>query len=149
MPSKAQQLGQYLLTKTLDRASGRNKGYCVGERPEDKFYISNIAPEYGRESEEDFEAKTKPVSHGLDCKPTSETTGTLKITFDLYYPSFPTYEEFKSLRKKGLRAAKLEVAEREDIAIESVDRDAVSADSLYSIAEEFYRKFSVSLSFAR
>lgn len=147
MSSKAQQLGQFLLTQTLDRASGRDKAYCVGERPEDKFYVSNIAPEYGRDSEEDFEAKTKPVSHGLDCKPTPGTTGTLRITFDLYYPSFPTYEEFKSLREQGLRAAKLEVAEREDIEIESVDRDAVSADSLYSIAEEFYRKFSVSFEY--
>lgn len=147
MSSKAQQLGQFLLTQTLERASGRNKAYCVGERPEDKFYVSNIAPEYGRDSEEDFEAKTNPVSHGLDCKPTPGTTGTLRITFDLYYPSFPTYEEFKLLREQGLRAAKLEVAEREDVEIDSVDRDAVSVDSLYSIAEEFYRKFSVSFEY--
>ncbi len=147
MSSKAQQLGEFLLTQTLDRASGRDKAYCVGERPEDKFYVSNIAPEYGRDSEEDFEAKTKPVSHGLDFKPTPGTTGTLRISFDLYYPSFPTYEEFKTLREQGLRAAKLEVAEREDCDIESVERDAVSVDSLYSIDEEFYRKFTVSFEY--
>jgi len=71
MSSKAQQLGEFLLTQTLDRASGRDKAYCVGERPEDKFYVSNIAPEYGRDSEEDFEAKTKPVSRWVRLsKPT-------------------------------------------------------------------------------
>ncbi len=148
MPSKANQLGKFLLTQTLDRASGRNTAYCVGERPEDKFYVSNIAPEYGRDSEEDFEAKSKPVSHGLDCKPTAGTTSTLRIDFDLYYPSFPTYAEFTTLRDQGLRAAKLEIAESEGVDVDSVDSEAVSVDLLYSLDEEFYRKFSVSFEYS-
>ncbi|WP_226023652.1 DEAD/DEAH box helicase family protein [Halomicrobium salinisoli] len=147
MTSDAHALGQHLLSKTLDRARGRDTAYCSGDTPENKYYVSNLAPEYGRTSEDDFEAKTKPVSHGLECKPVPGTTGRMELSFDLYYPSFPTFEEFDSLRKQGLQSARIEVADREDVDPSEVSVEEVPEDSLYSLSEPFYRRFTVTYEF--
>lgn len=143
MSNDAQKLGQFLLSQTLDRAAGRARPYCVGGKPEDAYYLSSLAPEYGLDREEGFEAKTRPVSHGLEFKPSEGATGTLTLSFDLYYPSFPTYEEFETLRAKGLRAAKLEVVDRDDVAIDDVTVDEIAPDALFSLEQEFYRRFTV------
>lgn len=145
--NKTHRIGQHLIAETIKRARGRDKPYCVGDLPSDKYYISNLSPEYGSADREEFDAKTRPSSISLECQPSTDGPATIEISFEFYIPSAPTLEEYQTIQERRIRAAKISVAEGAD-DIESwkaVDRDSIDEDLLYWFDEPFYRRGSVEI----
>ena len=80
--NKTHQIGQHLIGETIKRARGRDKPYCLGDLPSDKYYVANLSPEYGSADREEFDAKTRPSSISLECQPKQDTTASITIEFE-------------------------------------------------------------------
>ncbi|WP_257301036.1 DEAD/DEAH box helicase family protein [Haloarchaeobius sp. FL176] len=135
------------MAETIKRARGRASPYCVGDLPSDKYYVANLSPEFGSADREEFDAKTRPSSISLECKPDSTSSVSVVVEFEFYVPSFPTYTEYQEIQEKRVKAAKLSAADRTetssdwaDIPLEEIDRDI-----LYTFDEPFFRRGFVSL----
>ena len=123
--NKTHRIGQYLIAETIKRARGRDKPYCVGDNPSDKYYIANLSPEYGSADREEFDAKTRPSSISLEYQPERDATISLHVGFEFYVPSAPTFEEYQSIQERRIRAGKISIAEGDDDVDtwEEVDRN--------------------------
>lgn len=147
-PTAAHKLGAHIVTESLNRSRGWHQPYCSGNFPHDQYHIANLAPEQGLFEEEEFEAKTRSSSISLECTPDSNSnTLDLKLSFDVYYPAAPSYEEYSSLFETSLQAARLEAAERMEGSVEPADvpNENLNADSLYGLDERFFRRVSVTV----
>jgi hypothetical protein len=144
MTTDTHQVGQFLLQETIERARGRAKDYAVGDDPSDLYFVSNLSPNAGQDGRDEFDAKTKPSSIGLQFQPTGQT-GDLAIEFELYAPSLPTYEEFTEIQQRRIRAAKIEAVDQVEDADswEEVPLEYIDTTGLYTLDEEFHRRFSV------
>lgn len=144
MTTDTHKVGRYLLRETINRARGRDKAYAVGDEPSDLFYIANLSPEAGQDDRDEFDAKTKPSSIGLQCQP-ADTSGDIAIEFDLYVPSVPTYEEFEEIQAKRICGAKIRAVEQLDDVEdwEEVPLDEIDRTGLYGLDEAFYRSLTV------
>ena len=145
--NKTHRIGQYLIAETIKRARGRDKPYCVGDNPSDKYYIANLSPEYGSADREEFDAKTRPSSISLESQPERDATISLHVGFEFYVPSAPTFEEYQSIQERRIRAGKISIAEGDDDVDtwEEVDRNEIDNDILYAFDEPFFRRGSVTV----
>jgi len=145
--NKTHQLGQHLMAETIKRARGRDKPYCVGDLPSDKYYVSNLSPEYGSADREEFDAKTRPSSISLECQPELDTSGTVQLEFDFYVPGVPTYDEYCTIQERRLRAAKIDATDQfdEDASWQNVSIEEIDRDTLYTFDEPFFRRGTVTI----
>ena len=142
----AHKIGSHLTTETLKRSRGHHQPYCSGNFPHDQYHISNLAPEHDLFEDEEFEAKTRPSSISLEFTPVSTAdTVDISLSFDVYYPAVPTYEEYLHLFEKSLQAARVEAANRMDGSIDpsDVSEENINSDSLYNLDERFFRRVGV------
>lgn len=146
MSTDTHRVGQYLLRETIERSRGRDKGYAVGDAPSDLYFVSNLSPNAGQDNRDEFDAKTKPSSIGLQFQPI-EQAGNLTVEFELYVPSVPTYDEFVTIQEKRIRAAKIEAVDQIDNADswEEVPTEEINTTGLYNLDEVFYRRLSTTL----
>lgn len=137
-------IGRYLLERTIDRGRGREKPYAVGDDPADLFYISNLSPEAGRGERDELDAKTRPSTIGLRCRPTDDR-GELRVEFDIYVPSVPTYNEYTAIQQRRIRSAQIRAVDQtEDADIwEDVSIDDIDHTYLYKLDEKFYRRITI------
>jgi len=145
--NKTHQIGQYLMAGTINRARGRDKPYCIGDLPSDKYYIANLSPEYGSANREEFDAKTRPSSISLECQPQFDATATVEVEFEFYVPSFPTYSEYRTIQERRLRAAKIDAVDPDDDSEswQEISIDEIDPDMLYTFDEPFFRRGSISI----
>lgn len=145
--NKTHQIGQHLIGETIKRARGRDKPYCLGDLPSDKYYVANLSPEYGSADREEFDAKTRPSSISLECQPKQDTTASITLEFEFYVPSLPTYSEYQTIQERRLRAAKIDAVDQYDDveSWEEVEVDDIDRDILYTFDEPFFRRGSVSV----
>jgi hypothetical protein len=145
--NKTHQLGQHLMAETIKRSRGRDKPYCVGDLPSDKYYVANLSPEYGSADREEFDAKTRPSSISLECQPESGTSGSLHLEFEFYVPSLPTHDEYQTIQERRLRAAKIDATDQfDDVGSwKNVELDEVDRDILYTFDEPFFRRGTVTV----
>ena len=144
MTTNTHRVGQYLLRETIERSRGRNKEYAVGDDPSDLYFVSNLSSNASQDDRDEFDAKTKPSSIGLQFQPT-EQSGDITIEFELYVPSVPTYDEFQAIQERRIRAAKIEAIDQVDDADswKEVPLDEINTTGLYALDEVFYRSLSV------
>lgn len=91
------QLGSALVEETLDRARGRHRPYCAFDRPQDTYFVSSLASEELGDSGEFSESKPNHI--GLKLRPKDDCRYlSLAVSFDIYLPSFPTWQEYQSLQ---------------------------------------------------
>ncbi|WP_218827466.1 DEAD/DEAH box helicase family protein [Halorubrum ezzemoulense] len=147
-PTPHDAIGASLLNESLTRARGWHQPYCISEEPKREYYVSNLAPTHGADldetEDEEFVSQIKPSAITLDCRPTYETTlEPVELSFEVYYPSHPTYEEYRELLVRSQRAAALnhEAATGEDA--DAVDVDDLDKTAFYRLDEDFYRRVDV------
>ena len=147
MTTDTHHVGQYLLQETIERLRGLDSEYAVGYDPSDLYFVSNLSPNASQDNRDEFDAKTKPSSIGLQVQP-AEQSGDIAIEFELYVPSVPDYQEFIDIQERRIRAAKIEAIYQVDDADSwtEVPLDEVNATGLYSLEEDFYRRVSVTYS---
>lgn len=147
MTTETHEVGQYLLRETLKRSRGRDKEYAVGDDPSDLYFVSNLSPNAGQDDRDEFDAKTKPSSIGLQVQPV-EQRGDITIEFELYVPTVPTYDEFVAIQNRRVKAAKIEAVDKIESAEswEEVSLDAINRTGLYNLDEAFHRRLSVTYS---
>jgi hypothetical protein len=145
--NKTHRIGQHLMAETIKRSRGRNKPYCVGDLPSDKYYVANLSPEYGSADREEFDAKTRPSSISLECQPEADTTASVQIEFEFYVPSLPTYAEYQDIQTRRLRAAKMDAVDQVDDteSWEDIEHDEIDRDILYTFDEPSFRRGSVAV----
>ncbi|MGB9955170.1 DEAD/DEAH box helicase family protein [Haloferax prahovense] len=144
-PTPHDAIGASLLDESLTRARGWHQPYCVSEQPKKKYYVSNLAPTHGAETAEDedeeFVSQIKPSAITLDFRPADRegTLESIELSFEVYYPSHPTYEEYCELLERSQRAAALN---HEDDA-DTLDIDDLDETEFYRLDEDFYRRADV------
>lgn len=146
--NKTHKIGQHFIAETIERSRGRDVPYCVGDQPNDKYFVANLSPEYGSPDREEFDAKTRPSDTSVDCQPEDGSTAHVRLSFDFYVPSLPTCEEYYEIQDRRLRAGRIDAVDKaggaespEDVEISDIDRDI-----LYTFDEAFYRRGSVAVS---
>ena len=88
-------IGTEIAEETLERVRGWHRPYCVFDRPQDQYFVSSLAPQ--AEAEEGEFTESKPNNIGLKVQPVDETnTLDVEVSFELYYPSFPTRDEYEA-----------------------------------------------------
>jgi|GEM_PF-524672 hypothetical protein len=100
-------IGESILSDALTRARGRHQPYCIGEQPKRAYYVSNLAPTHGETNRETFVSQVRPSNITLEFKPADPETTLehVEFEFDVYIPSFPTYDEYLDIRNRSVRAA--------------------------------------------
>jgi hypothetical protein len=99
MPNQDQfeQVGNELVNATLNRARGRHKPYCAFDRPQDSYFVSSLASEQLGDSGEFSESNPNHI--GLKVRPQNDCRYLdIELSFDIYLPSFPTRDEYQTLR---------------------------------------------------
>lgn len=144
MNTDTHRIGQYILQETIDRSRGHDKEYAVGDLPSDLYFVSNLSPNASQDGRDEFDAKTKPSTIGLQFQPT-EQSGDITIEFELYVPSVPTYDEFVDIQERRIQSAKIEAVDQIDDAAswEEVPLEKINTTGLYGLDEVFYRSISV------
>jgi hypothetical protein len=147
MTTDTHHVGQYLLQETIERLRGRDSEYAVGDDPSDLYFVSNLSPNASQDDRDEFDAKTKPSSIGLQVQP-AEQNGDITIEFELYVPSVPDYQEFINIQEQRIRAAKIDAIDQVEDADSwtEVPLDEVNTTGLYTLEEVFYRRVSVTYS---
>lgn len=88
-------IGTEIADETLERVRGWHQPYCVFDRPQDRYFVSSLAPQ--AEAEEGEFTESKPNNIGLKVQPADGTeTLNVEVSFELYYPSFPTQDEYEA-----------------------------------------------------
>lgn len=88
-------IGTEIADETLERVRGWHQPYCVFDRPQDRYFVSSLAPQ--AEAEEGEFTESKPNNIGLKVQPADGTeTLDVEVSFELYYPSFPTWDEYET-----------------------------------------------------
>lgn len=144
MTPDTHRVGQYLLREAIERARGRDKEYAVGADPSDLYFVSNLSPNAGQDDRDEFDAKTKPSSIGLQFQPT-DNSGDITVEFELYVPTIPTYEEFTEIQDNRIRAAKIDAVDQLEAvdSWEDVPTEEINTTGLYGLDEAFYRSLSI------
>lgn len=89
------QIGTAIADETLERVRGRHQPYCVFDRPQDRYFVSSLAPQ--AEAEDGEFTESKPNNIGLKIQPANGTdTLDVEVSFEVYYPSFPTRDEYEA-----------------------------------------------------
>lgn len=142
--TETHRIGQYLLGETIERVRGRDKDYAVGDMPFDLYFVSNLSPNAGQDNQDEFDAKTKPSTIGLQFQPT-EQSGDMTIEFELYVPSIPTYDEYLTIQERRIRSAKIAAVNQVDDAEswEEVPDEEINTTGLYRLDEAFHRSVTV------
>jgi hypothetical protein len=154
-------IGASVLSDALTRARGRHQPYCEGERPQRKYYVSNLAPQHGQREETDIASLRRPSAITLESKPDAETLA-VDVEFDVYIPSFPTFEEYRDIAERYQRGATIQhyqsaspdAAEDEEAAADGGAAVAepgtadtavadIDDDELYALDTSFYRRVTV------
>ncbi len=145
--NKTHKIGQHLIAETIQRSRGQDVPYCVGDEPNDKYFIANLSPEYGSPDREEFDAKTRPSDISIDCQPEAGSTAHVRVSFDFYVPSLPTYEEYLEIQDRRLRAGRIDAVDKSDggESPDDIDVSEIDRDILYTFDEAFYRRGSVSV----
>lgn len=93
-------IGTEIADETLERVRGWHRPYCVFDRPQDRYFVSSLAPK--AEAEEGEFTESKPNNIGLKVQPADGTeTLEVEVSFELYYPSFPTRDEYEAWHKEA------------------------------------------------
>ncbi|MEZ3118044.1 DEAD/DEAH box helicase family protein [Halobaculum sp. MBLA0147] len=144
-PTHHDAIGASILNDSLTRARGRHQPYCISEEPKREYYVSNLAPTHGVSDGEEFVSQIKPSAITLDFRPSDReaTLEPLKIEFDLYYPSHPTFEEYKTILARSQRAAALEREAATGEDADDIDVADLDETELYRLDEDFYRRVDV------
>jgi hypothetical protein len=84
-------ISEYLINTTLNKISADKNETCWGDSPGKTYFVSNISP-----PEEDIsqDSQKDPDLIGIKFDPTSREV-TIDISISIFYPDFPTYEEYK------------------------------------------------------
>ncbi|MBI3137851.1 MAG: hypothetical protein HYZ15_04630 [Sphingobacteriales bacterium] len=96
-------LVDYLITSVTNTATGVSFEECHSNRPRDKYFIGNLSPREENQislSRTDYLQKISPSAFGAEfrLKPGTESaTIEVKLSWDLYYRVFPTYEQQRDL----------------------------------------------------
>lgn len=155
-------VGESVLNEALTRARGRHQPYCIAEEPKRQYYVSNLAPTHGVTDDEEFVSQIKPSAITLEFKPSplTRTLDDVEIEFDVYYPSVPTYAEYRDIREQSIQATDIQQANRpstepDDAAADggtTVEADGSDVDDrdddyglgdVYALDEDFYRRVTI------
>lgn len=97
-----ERLGQYLADSVLEEVSGTapgaNGGTCTGDLPKDTYFAGSLIPSEEAELSglsEDLQSKLSPTALQVDFLLDTDAGSKLTVTVsgNVYYRSFPTYEE--------------------------------------------------------
>lgn len=145
--NKTHKIGQHLIAETIQRSRGRDVPYCVGDEPNDKYFIANLSPEYGSPDREELDAQTRPSDISIDCQPEAGSTAHVGVSFDFYVPSLPTYDEYLEIQDRRLRAGRIDAVDKagSDESPDDIDVSEIDRDILFTFDEAFYRRGSVSV----
>lgn len=135
-PSSAdyKEVADKIVDETIGRLRGQRQDYCLFDRPRAKYFVSNLAPEKSEDEEGEF-SESRPNSIGLRLQPHEEAKSLkIKITFDLFAPSFPTQSEFTSIQETRGDDSQFKLGDRffrqfdvkvtETVALDDLDRGA-------------------------
>jgi len=97
-----ERLGQWIAESVLKEASGTGMGddggYCYGDLPKDTYFAGSLLPSDEAELSglsEDLQSKLSPTAIQAEFlfDPASANRLTVTVSGNVYYRSFPTYEE--------------------------------------------------------
>jgi hypothetical protein len=138
---KHKELGDFIVEETIDRARGRNKEYCLFERPRRNFFVSNLSPQQAAEADEYSESR--PASIGLRIKPDGKVYE-FKVTMDFFVRSYPNESEFNEIREREFeesslffRRFSLEYHTELNLAQKETEEERITSEVNDLISEEF------------
>jgi len=157
IPERA--IGTAIVEKSLQQVRGHHQEFCVAEDPKRAYYVSNLTPPEGDNSDDSEDrsdngapvSEIRPDSIGVDFQPVNDEFP-VRIQFEVYYQTHPTYVEYERLTSDDPRDVDAAFGLDRDSGSESVrtaeeqQETIATPEDSYGLDVPFYRRVDIEVS---